>query len=599
MIEFASEATVPVESWPPEPRKSFAATALQTLIIKRFVEKGFGEGVTRLHKRLRDSFKETIHPGLELEKSHDDPGNFRRHADGKQLLRETEDFDDELQFELNGIKYQIPRQATYDIVIDSTTQQPIPFRRNEPRFFPGQSFRLKHSGWKPRLLCPTLLQVQHHFALDPNVQIDRQPRNAVAGGIRAPPKNSIMPHLPPSILHTIYIDTMRMPAAQHDASVFSSSLEAGVAQTRRSTLSAPSRLVTYRWLFVAVDGFTKFCFVAPIAQRGSGPQAVEPKRPEDRPQSDQTFEAFQSFLARANGARHTRSLPEVHPTIITHDAGSEFKGDFAAGLQALRAQHDGKYREKVTPGGRSQFNSPAKRQVKTIRRYLFAKRNAFEHAVVNRGAGAGDNADKQQRRLKEQGYAYDWILDLPEIMRRYNTAYHSTIKCKPLEALLEILSPAIVSERIHKAAKKRFEGVRHEIRLPGFSPSSPPEVGDFVRLKTYKTGEMNASFPRLDGIKTGTKTASHNWSSDIFVVVEVKTVNYNLGEAKKRQEGLQKHVDESEDAGARLLDKAQRDLLNNRVQGARLYRVQNINPEKRVGQREGQGIKYYNSFVSD
>jgi len=225
-------------------------------------------------------------------------------------------------------------------------------------------------------------------------------------------------------------------------------------------------------------------------------------------------------------------------------------------------------------------------------------RNAFERSVVaaatdgGGGSGSMTATAAQQKRLKERGFVYDWVLDVEEVPRRYNTAHHTTIRCKPLEALLEIAPPTTVRDRIHSAAKKRFEGVRHEVHLPGFSPSSPPEIGDFVRLKSYRTGELNANFPRLDGLKANTKTASHNWSSEIYRVVAVRTVNYGLAEAKEKQERLQSHIHESD--GAVPLDKAQEALLKNPVQGARLYQIENIDPRKRNQPREGQKSKYYN-----
>ena len=620
MIEFASEASVPTAKWPPAPVKNLAATALQTLIIRQFVDKGYGEGIKRLHRRLRDTFGDLIHPGLEVGKTPNDPTSFRRNPDGKPLLRETATYDNELRFQVNGLTFQIPRQPTYEVVLDPITQQPISFRRQEPRLFPNQQFKLRHNGWKARLLCPTVAQIQHFFQLDPAIQIDRQTRHQVAGGVRAPLKNSIMPHLPPSILHTVYIDTLRMPVTEHaecsEGTLLRNSLEGGVVGTRSAAMTATTtsceatflRNTPYRWLFLAVDGFSKYCYVAPIHQKGGlhpsaaaqKREASDPTKPEERPQSEQTFAAFMEFLGKANKLRQDHGLADIRPSVVVHDNGSEFKGAFAAGMRGLREQHADLYKEKTTPNGRSQYNSPAERQVKTIRRYFFAIRNAFERSVAADAEGSADDGGRlattaaaaQQKRLKERGSAYDWVLDVEEVIRRYNTAFHTTIKCKPMEALLEIVPPAMVKDRIHGAAKKRFEGVRHEVHLPGFSPSSPPETGDFVRLKSYKTGELNANFPRLDGLKAKTKTASHNWSSDIFRVVAVRTVNYGVGDAKEKQERLQSHIDESQ--GAVPLDKAQEALLKNPVQGARLYQIENINPTKANQPREGQKIKYYN-----
>jgi len=100
----------------------------------------------------------------------------------------------------------------------------------------------------------------------------------VAGGIRGPPKNIIMPFLPPSLLHTVFVDAMRLPLSGHPflstrmpASEFLKAdkvpaIAAGAAPSTRSRSDA-ARITGYRWLLVCIDGFSKFVFIQEIQQK--------------------------------------------------------------------------------------------------------------------------------------------------------------------------------------------------------------------------------------------------------------------------------------------------------------------------------------------
>jgi len=73
--------------------------------------------------------------------------------------------------------------------------------------------------------------------------------------------------------------------------------------------------------------------------------------------------------------------------------------------------------------------------------------------------------------------------------------YHSTTKTTPINALFEIgISHKQVKQNIVEVAEKRYKDVQHNLNLPGFSPSSPVAVGDYVRVKIAKMGDMGVTF---------------------------------------------------------------------------------------------------------
>jgi len=100
-----------------------------------------------------------------------------------------------------------------------------------------------------------------------------------------------------------------------------------------------------------------------------------------------------------------------------------------------------------------------------------------------------------------------------------------------LRGSLESVHPDTMKRRIVDAGKKRMEGAgegaRHELPLPGFSPSTPPEVA----FKEYVSGSMGSAWP-VDGAKNvGSKSASHNWSWDVYVVSQVNIINFGVARA--------------------------------------------------------------------
>ena len=413
----------------------------------------------------------------------------------------------------------------------------------------------------------------------------------------------------------------------------------------------PARLVGYRWLLVCIDGPSKWAYIEEMAQStpldvgqttttpgaesvgsssgrlgrasndgdGGGDRGGnnnddnddadqddegDQQAPEDnddngwerdpkrRPQSSATYNAFKKFVRLANEVRreHARktgmrlSSDYVMPRSAVHDQGREFSGEFQKGLARLRNRQPGFFNESITSNSRSQHNAICERAVRSFRRYFYAIKSAFE-----RRPDPQKWHNKLQLQNAERGLPYNWVLDIPEVLRRYNGAYHTTIKATPLDALLEIVSPGLIKSRNIEAGKRRFEGLRHELRLPGFSPSAqsgPPEVGSFVRLKEYTSGSMGSNWP-IDGAKNvNTKSASHNWSWDVYVVVKVRTIGYGVADAKAKQEELQNHVDAAE--GSFPLTKAQKVELNNTVQPCRLYKVEPIDRRKVKHHQKGR-----------
>ena len=125
--------------------------------------------------------------------------------------------------------------------------------------------------------------------------------------------------------------------------------------------------------------------------------------------------------------------------------------------------------------------------------------------------------------------AYDWVKDVELINTRLNSRFETTVRTTPIQALLEIdITHKQVLDRIKTKAARNWAGIETNLRLPGFSPKTPVKTGDFVRLKFYKN-EMNLRFPDLQetrkGRKVTGKSASNNWSTQIYIVTKVRELS--------------------------------------------------------------------------
>ena len=428
-----------------------------------------------------------------------------------------------------------------------------------------------------RFLTPSRLAVQDYFSKNERIQRDRSTRNNVSGGLRTPLKSSMKPVILSEPFEVVFCDSFRLPVCSHGGKQF-------------------------RWVFLAVDGFSKFIWLKEISQEGNLFINDETQQSQ-RPQSRQTFIAFQEFVQEANNRRrafHNELTPQtpykfMHPKLIVHDQGSEFALDWVKGMKYLKNRYNVTiaenqydhvqvfneeltyksnserkkgyeyYRETVTPQGRSQFNSMSERHVKTIRRLFYSMHNSYveqihkrdydqvvviERAMLRKSpnrnsevqierqntnatqALVGWHTDKQRSRVENiNDDAYDWVLDIPEVIDRYNSSWHSAIRERPIDVLLSNnVTNATVANRIWNRAYDPTVGIyrdhRTDMRLPGFSPQKGNElgIGDFVRIKTYKSGDMAIGWETIyeASKKLRNKSASDNYSRDIYRITHVK-----------------------------------------------------------------------------
>ena len=165
---------------------------------------------------------------------------------------------------------------------------------------------------------------------------------------------------------------------------------------------------------------------------------------------------------------------------------------------------------------------------------MYGIQRAFQEQVIN----AKKQGKKVGKIYKPEDWhtsnntsaAYDWVKDCDLCMQRHNSSIKTAIKTSPIAALLEIgVTHKEIANRIKTAANKRFKDVKFNERLPGFSPSSPIAMNDYVRLKIYKSGDMSLRFPNLEETRKGRKitgkSASNNFTTRIYKVIGVRTLN--------------------------------------------------------------------------
>jgi hypothetical protein len=147
----------------------------------------------------------------------------------------------------------------------------------------------------------------------------------------------------------------------------------------------------------------------------------------------------------------------------------------------------------------SEFNN---RQVKALLR-----RSNVEHILTLNDTKA-NFAERVIRTIKdklgrylEQNETHEWVSVLPDITKNYNHSYHRTIRKSPADVKKsdEIAIWKLVYENIAKP-KRRL------LRPPKNPPQFKFEIGDYVRLVTYKGAFDKNAF-------------SHKWTTELHVIV--------------------------------------------------------------------------------
>jgi hypothetical protein len=481
-------------------------TKFQTMLVDRLVhDAGFSaEGVNKLYYRLRTDLGTGPHPGM------DSKGEVARKPDGDLYTPSKADFTSKHVFEHDGREYTIPTRE---------------------RTLKGKKVIAR------RLIYPSMLAIQDFYRKSERIQRNRGTREKNLGGKRQPIKSGLQPILPKRkmLMDIVFTDGFRMPTCI--------SLKDGKE---------------YSWVFIAVDYVSKAVMVVPIhlATQLSGTKATlnknmdldddeQNEKAEDydsskRPSSEQTFRALQRFVRIINTSRRV-GAPEsyekhggdIHPRVCVHDNGSEYAGAFKSGIKKLREKYPRYYEELTTPLSRSHYNA-SERYVKTARRYFYALNQAYQSLLKEAGPnqtaiGRESNTvpkDWNWHADKQSPKNYDWTIDCNEVSRRVNSSRHSVIRGTPDDTILEQngMTFELAYDRIVKAGKHRFRDAEVDLRLPGFSPSSPPIEGDYVRLKSYKSGNMSVTWtlPADSDKKQSLKSAANNWSRDIYKISDIK-----------------------------------------------------------------------------
>jgi hypothetical protein len=488
-------------------QKFLPLTNFQREVIDRMVH-DFGyssEGSVKLYHRLRTELGNRPHPGM------DDDGDVARTPDGEVYTPTKADFTSKYVFEYKEQAYTIPTRE---------------------RTIKGS----KVIATRP--IYPSLLAIQDFYRKSERIQRNRATRNQNLGGKRAPPKSGLQPILPKRkmLMDIVFTDGFRMPTCV--------SLKDGKE---------------YSWVFLAVDYLSKTVMVVPIHlstqlsnTKGTLDKDIDVDDDDEqnekaddydtskRPSSEQTFLALRRFIKDINTTRkadapasYAKHGGDIHPRVCVHDNGSEYAGTFRAGMKKLRSKHPRYYEELTTPLSRSHYNA-AERYVKTTRKYFYAINQAYQSLLRDAGpkqTAIGRESTKVpvewEWHVKNQSPKnYDWTVDCDEVSLRINSSRHSITRATPVDTSLEQngMSFELAYERIVKAGTRRFRGVEVDLRLPGFSPSTPLVEGDYVRLKSYKSGNMSVTWtlPVDSDKKQSLKSAANNWSRDIYRIVEMK-----------------------------------------------------------------------------
>ena len=430
-------------------------TDFQSQILKHYVEElGMGVGVTKLYERLKRDIGDTTHPAL------DKAGKIKYTDDGKA-------------WELSNTPTNLKGDEYVEDGVVYTYQTRMVTRAGK-------------KSKQRRKLLPTRLVVMHYLRKNETHQRNRMPRQRPGAGTRTAPKTTLSPVLPKYAkpLDLVFCDSYRMPKCIH-------------------------RGKEYSWVFLCVDALTKIVFMRHVylnTQLSTGAK-------EQRPQSAQTWKIFEEFISAVNQV--APGSTQLHPRLVVCDLGSEF-AKFPKKLAKLAEQHKGYYKLTQNPGNRSRYNSLSERSVQNARRRLMAMNQSYM---------------KQAKKLLDEDKAvtiphwhtdkqshknYNWVLDISEAQKRINTAWQATTKLAPYDALSNKSNWKVALANIKKRAAKIMKGVTFDKRLPGFSPSSPLQEGDYARLRLFKPDGVKAI--KWSGLNT--KSSRDNFSKDIYRIIK-------------------------------------------------------------------------------
>ena len=229
-------------------------TKLQKQILFEFVrEQGYAEGIQKLYQRLKRDIGTIDHPAM------DNNGDVALNND--EVL---EFIDDDLPTVADN-KY-LYKGTEYTYKTRAVTRRGV-------------------VAIKRRKLLPSRRGIEDFFRKDEIVQIDKQSREANAGGQRTAPKHGIRPILPPPHpLSIVQIDAMRMPICMHNQK-------------------------QYSWILLIVDVLTKMIYIKPLhlntqlsttqKRRDVADEADDSRRPA----SGQVTRAYVEFIRRINKTR--------------------------------------------------------------------------------------------------------------------------------------------------------------------------------------------------------------------------------------------------------------------------------------------------------
>ena len=462
-------------------------TNFQQELLYDYVRKsGYSEGVEKLYNRLKRELGNKEHYAMNSK------GEIAKTDDG-EILEETD-------------KPEMHDEHTYI------------YKGEEYTYQTRQVTRKGATKETRRLLLPSKRAVQDFFRKDEMTQIDRNTVRKNAGGHpKPPPSTGLKPMIPgKKPLSNVFLDMMRMPRTVHNGKEFS-------------------------WLLVIIDGLTRMILLKEIHLNTELSTGIKRKTTQDdedvskKTASAQVYKAFTEFQRKINDVRKHHAdktkasySGDLHVKLLVSDRGGE-NSLFPKKFKELQEKHKDSYNVSFTPFGRSNYNF-AETAVRIVRRYMFAVNRAFQERVneaTEKGVKLGKTFKPDGWHTSQSTQLYDWVKDVKLVNGRLNTRTEEAIGCTPIQALLELdgHTHASVHKRIVDRAEKKWSKVKHNLRLPAFSPTSPAKKDDYVRLRYYKPGDMGVVFPQLNSTrKVHGKSASNNWSTRIYKIIKVRVL---------------------------------------------------------------------------